>query len=92
MKVSAHFGAAPTNLRISEPSRPDSSATPAPIIAMKVTATTPKPAKLLTKDEKMNRIPSIDSRLLIGMVSSTIVQSSWYGSTGTVIPGLVVSS
>jgi len=76
MKVSAHFGAAPTSLRISEPSRPDSSATPAPIIATKVTPMTAKPAKLLTNDEKMKRIPSIEIRLLIGMVCSTISHSS----------------
>ena len=37
---------------------PASSATPTPIIATKTTATTLKPAKLLTNDEKMNRMPS----------------------------------
>jgi len=92
MKVRAHVGAAPTSLRMSDPSRPDSSATPAPIIAMKVTATTPNPAKLLTKEEKMNRMPSTDNRLRIAIVSSTIVQSSSYGPDGEDRPGWVVSS
>ena len=56
-------GATFTILRISAAMRPDASATPTPIIATNVTATTAKPAKLLTNDESMNRMPSIDRRL-----------------------------
>lgn len=90
MKVSAHFGAARTSLRINEPSSPDSSATPAPIIATKVTPITAKPAKLFTKDEKMNRMPSIEIKLLIGMTCSTIFHSSGWSGAETV--GSVLSS
>ena len=63
------MGDAPTSLRISAAIRPPASATPAPISAMNVTATTPKPAKLDTNDVKMNRIPSVVSRPRIGIVT-----------------------
>ena len=43
---------------------PPASATPAPISATNVTATTPKPAKLGTNEVKMKRMPSIESRPL----------------------------
>ena len=69
MKVSAHGGATLTSLRISAAIRPASSATPTPIIATKMTATTLKLAKLVTNEVKMNRMPSIVSRLLIAVVS-----------------------
>ena len=61
MKVSSRRGATLTSLRISAAIRPASSATPTPIIATKMTATTLKPAKLLTNDEKMKRMP-VDRR------------------------------
>ena len=54
---------------MSAPMRPPASATPAPISATKVTATTPKPAKLGTNDVKMKRMPSVESRLTIGIVT-----------------------
>jgi hypothetical protein len=55
---------------------PPASATPAPINATKVTATTPNPAKFGTKDVKMKRIPSTDRRALTGMVTSSRCQPS----------------
>ena len=42
--------------------RPPASATPAPISATNVTATTPKPAKFGTNEVKMKRMPSIDEQ------------------------------
>ena len=45
-------------------------------MATKITATTLKPAKLLTNDEKMKRIPSRLSRLSIAVVSWTTSSSS----------------
>ena len=48
---------------------PPASATPAPISATNVTATTPNPAKLGTNEVKMNRIPSVESRPWIGIVT-----------------------
>ena len=56
--MSSRLGETATSLRMSAPISPPASATPAPIIAMNVTATTPKPAKLGTNDVKMNRMPS----------------------------------
>lgn len=53
--------------------RPACSATPTPIIATNVTATTEKPAKLFTNDEKMNRMPSTLSRLRTSKVCSWMV-------------------
>ena len=76
MKVSAQRGADRTRRRINEPSSPASSATPAPSIAMNTTATTLNSAKLLTNEEKMNRTPSTETRLLMPTSSSTITQSS----------------
>ena len=63
MNASSRRGDAPTSSRMSAAIRPPASATPAPMSATKVTATTPKPAKLGTNDVKMKRMPSIDSRL-----------------------------
>ena len=54
-------------------SNPEPSATPAPIMAMKTTAMTPKFWKFATNEVKMKRIPSMVNRLLTGMVSSRIV-------------------
>jgi len=70
MKVSHFGGAILTILRIRAPINPACSATPTPAIATSVTATTPKPAKLSTKDEKKKRAPSTDIRLRTGNVSS----------------------
>ena len=51
------------------PSGPAFSATPTPIMATKITATTLKLAKLVTNEEKMKRSPSTESRLSISVVS-----------------------
>ena len=59
-------GATATSLRIKAPISPADSARPAPIIAMNVTAMTPKFWKLGTNDVNRKRIPSIVSRPLIG--------------------------
>ena len=72
MKVIDHGGAADTSLRISAAMRPASSATPMPIIATRMTATTPKSLKFWTTVVKMSRIPSPLSRLLTVIVSVTI--------------------
>jgi hypothetical protein len=64
-------GEARTRSVISAAISPLPSATPAPMRAMNVTATTPKPAKFGTKDVKMNRIPSAERRLWIGIVTSS---------------------
>ncbi len=58
MKVIDHGGAADTILRISAAMRPASSATPMPIIATRMTATTPKSLKFWTTVVKINRMPS----------------------------------
>ena len=71
MKVIDHGGAADTSLRISAAMRPASSATPMPIIATRMTATTPKSLKFWTV-VKMSRIPSALSTLLTVIVSVTI--------------------
>ena len=76
MKVSVAAGATFTSLRISAAIRPASSATPTPIMATNTTATTVKPAKLPTNDEKRNRIPSWLRRLWASVVSVTISTSS----------------
>ena len=65
-------GATFTSLRMSAAISPAFSATPTPAIATNVTATTAKPAKLLTNDEKMNRMPSTLSRLCTSNVCSWI--------------------
>ena len=63
-------GATATSLRIKAPISPAASARPAPIMAMNVTAMTPKFWKLGTNDVNRKRMPSIVRRPLIGMVSS----------------------
>ena len=75
MNASRRRGDAPTSSRMSAAISPLASATPAPISATKVTATTPKPAKLGTNDVKMNRMPSTESNPLIGIVTSSRCQS-----------------
>ena len=57
---------------------PPASATPAPMSATNVTATTPNPAKFGTNDVKMKRTPSIVRRLWIGTVTSSMCQLSSY--------------
>jgi hypothetical protein len=69
-KAISPAGATATSLRISAAIIPAFSATPTPAMATKVTATTAKPAKLLTNDESMWRMPSIDSRLFTSKVCS----------------------
>ena len=64
MKVSVAAGATFTSLRIRAAIRPASSATPTPIMATNTTATTVKPAKFPTNDEKRNRIPSLAEEAL----------------------------
>ncbi len=51
--------------------RPASSATPMPIIATRMTATTPKSLKFWTTVVKISRMPSPLIRLLTLMVSVT---------------------
>ena len=58
-----------TSLRISPPTRPDSSATPTPIIATRITPIAVKPRKLGTNDVNMKRMPSAVSRPLTSNVS-----------------------
>ena len=72
MKVIDPCGATFTILRISAAIRPASSATPTPIIATRMTATTPKSLKFWTAVVKMKRIPSPVSRLLTVIVSVSI--------------------
>ena len=72
MNVIAPPGATCTILRISAAIRPASSATPTPIIATRITATTPKSLKFCTAVVKMWRMPSPLSRLLTSIVSVTI--------------------
>ena len=69
MNAISRSGATLTSLRISAAIRPAFSATPTPIMATKITATTLKLAKLVTNDEKMKRSPATDSRLLTSVVS-----------------------
>lgn len=80
MKVSAERGATFTSFRISAPIRPDSSATPTPSMATKITATTLNPAKLSTSDVKRKRMPFSESRLSILVVSVLISTCSWTGA------------
>ena len=47
-----------TSLRMRPPTRPDSSATPTPIIATRITPSAVKPRKLGTNDVNMKRMPS----------------------------------
>ena len=70
--------------------RPAFSATPTPIIATKITATTLKLAKFWTNDVKMKRIPSTEMRLSIAVVSVRIsASSSTYDGGGTTASGCV---
>jgi hypothetical protein len=64
LAVIDHGGAAETILRISAAMRPASSATPMPIIATRMTTTTPKSLTFWTTVVKMSRIPSPLIRLL----------------------------
>jgi hypothetical protein len=78
-------------LRIRAPIIPAFSATPTPIIATNVTATTAKPAKLFTNDDSMKRMPSVESRLWTSNVCSFrtysgISKCSWVtSSTATIV-------
>ena len=72
MNVIAPGGATCTILRISAAIRPASSATPTPIIATRITATTPKSLKFCTTVVNMWAMPSPLSRLWASMVSVTI--------------------
>ncbi len=66
-------GATATILRISAAIMPAFSATPTPAIAISVTATTEKAAKLSTNEENTNRRPATDSRLFTANVSVVTV-------------------
>jgi len=77
MKVSAHFGATATSLRIRAPINPACSARPTPIIATRMTPTTPKLVKFDTAEVKMNLMPSAVSRLLIAVVSVCVSTPGW---------------
>ena len=79
IQVIAQAGATLTSFRISAPIRPDSSATPTPIMATRITATTLKLEKLLTREVNRNRMPSTDSRLWMAVVSVRIATSSGSG-------------
>lgn len=70
MKVIKRRGATLTILRIRAAIRPASSATPTPIMATRMTATTPKSLKFCTAVVKMKRMPSPVSRL------SAVIRSS----------------
>lgn len=72
MKAITPRGATATILRISAAINPASSATPTPIIATNMTATTAKAAKLSTNEVRTNRIPSVVSRLSTVISCSTI--------------------
>ena len=72
MNVIDQAGAADTILRISAAMSPASSATPMPIIATRMTATTPKSLKFWTTVVKIRRIPSPLIRLLTVIVSVLI--------------------
>lgn len=71
MKVMALAGATWTILRMRAAMSPASSATPTPIIATRITATTPKSLKFWTTVVKICRMPSADSRLRTSIVSVT---------------------
>ena len=58
MKHNVAGGDTFTSLRMSAPMRPACSATPTPIMATKMTATTLKFAKFCTNEVKRNRMPS----------------------------------
>ena len=83
MKVIAFAGATATSFLISAAIRPAFSATPTPIMATKITATTLKLAKFATNDEKMKRAPSNEIRLSILVVSVWITGSAFVYSGGT---------
>ena len=83
IQVIAQAGATLTSFRISAPIRPASSATPTPIMATRITATTLKLEKLLTREVNRNRMPSTDSRLWMAVVSVRIATSSGSGK----VPG-----
>ena len=68
MKVKIDFGAISTILRTSVAIRPNSSATPTPIIATMITPTAPKFMKFGTIEVKIKRMPSAESRLLTVVV------------------------
>ena len=70
--MSAQRGETTTSLRISAVTSPDSSATPAPIIAAIIRPTAVKPMKLGISDSYMNRMPSALSRLRIAVVAISI--------------------
>ena len=69
-KVSQAPGVTATSLRISAAIIPACSATPTPIMATKMVATTVKLAKLLTNEVKMKRMPSTVRRLRTLTVTS----------------------
>ncbi len=71
MKVKIDFGAISTTLRTSVAIRPDSSATPTPIMATMMTPTAPKFMKFGTIDVNRNRMPSAESRLRTVVVWTT---------------------
>ena len=60
-----------TSLRMSPPTRPESSATPTPIIATRITPIAVKPRKLGTNEVNMNRMPSPVSSPCTSKVSSS---------------------
>lgn len=72
MKVKIDRGAIATSLRTSVAIIPDSSASPTPIMATRITPTPVKPRKFATGDVNMNRMPSGDSRLRTEVVCSTM--------------------
>ena len=74
MKVKIDFGAISTILRTSVAIRPDSSATPTPIMATMMTPTAPKFMKFGTIEVKRKRMPSAESRLRTVVVWVT---TSW---------------
>ena len=70
------FGATVTSLRISAAISPPTSAVPAPMRAIRVTASAPKPWKLVTNDVNRKRMPSRSSRLRMAIVVSLISYST----------------
>ncbi len=76
MKVKIERGAIATSLRTSVAIRPDSSASPTPIIATRITPTPVKPRKFATGEVSMKRMPSAESRLRTSVVRSTMSPSS----------------
>ena len=81
MKVKIERGAISTILRTSVAIRPDSSATPTPIIATMITPTAPKPRKFGTIEATRKAMPSPESRLRTVVVRVTT--SSVTGSTAS---------